>query len=139
MKFNIMSIALPQVQSKFQKHIDKVIVSLLKRTPYRKLRKEVRGHIAIMERGMASYQHNLFFVPYWAFYPRHPKNVSSNGGYFIYYVAHELSHILAYKKHGVRCGHDPRFTEIFETICPKEHQHFEEEYKVASNYGVRNT
>ena len=132
-----MSITLPQILPRFQKQTDKVIIGMLKRTPYRKFRKDVRGHVAVTERGMACYQNNSFYVPYWAFHSRHPKNVSSNGGYFIYYVAHELSHILAYKKHGVRCGHDARFTEIFETICPKEHQHFEEEYKAASNYGVR--
>jgi len=132
-----MMITLPQALPDSQKKIHKVVVSVLKRTPYRKYRKDVRGYIADVQRGEAHYQPCVFIVPYWAFNPTHPKNIAANGGYFIYYVAHELSHIIAYKKHGVKCGHDARFYEIFEKICPKEHQYFEETYKSSPHYGVR--
>jgi predicted SprT family Zn-dependent metalloprotease len=125
---------LAYIRPELQKQIDGMIIKMLKRSPYRGFRKDVHGYIANLQRGEAHYQYNAFFVPYWAFNPNHPKNIGSKGGYFIYYVAHELSHMIAFKKHGVRCYHDARFYEIFETICPKEYQHFELQYKSSANY-----
>jgi len=124
----------PNIQPEYQKQIDNVVLRVLKHTPYRKYRKDVRGYVANTPRGEANYMFCAFTVPYWAFNSNHPKNMVSKGGFFIYYVAHELSHLIAFKKHGVRCYHDARFYEIFETICPKEYQHFELAYKAATNY-----
>ena len=129
-----MIITLPQAIPDSSKKIQKVVRSMLKRTAYREYRKKIPGYVADIQRGEAHYQPCVFIVPYWAYNPTHPKNLSSQGGYFIYYVAHELSHMIAFKKHGVRCGHDARFLEIFEAICPKEYQHFEVAYQTSGTY-----
>ena len=126
-----------KIQPQLQEQIDNVIARILLRTPYRRFRKEVRGFIADVARGQAFYKDNTFIVPSWAYNPDHLKNLRSQGGYFIYYVSHELAHLIAYKKHGVRCNHDSRFYEIFKEICPKDYQYFELDYKkTASRYGI---
>lgn len=129
---------LRKIQPQFQEQIDNMIAGILLHTPYYDFRKEVRGYIADVTRGQAHYKENMFTVPYWAFKPAYPKNLSSNGGYFIYYVAHELAHLIGYKKYGVRCNHDFRYYEVFMEICPKDCQHFELAYKkTASKYGIK--
>jgi len=128
---------LRKVQPQLQERIDKMICEILLNTPYYEFRKEVRGYVADVTRGQASYKDNMFTVPSWAYNPRHPKNLSSGGGYFTYYVSHELAHLIAYKKYGARCYHDFRFYKVFKEVCPKNYQYFELDYKkTASNYGI---
>lgn len=128
---------LQKIQAQLQKQIDNMIAAILMDTPYFEFCREVRGYIADVARGQAHYKDNMFTVPHWAYNPGHPKNLSSNGGYFSYYVAHELAHLIAYKKHGCRCSHDSRFYEIFVEICPEDFQYFELAYKkTAGKYGV---
>jgi len=127
----------PKVQPQFQEQIDKKISGILVRTSYYRFRKEVRGYIADVTRGQAYYKYNMFTVPSWAYHPGYRKNLSSQGGYFTYYVSHELAHLIAYKKYGVSCKHDSRFYEIFKEVCPKKYQYFELDYKkTASRYGI---
>jgi len=126
-----------KIQPQLQKHIDEAITKLLSGTSYQKYRNEVQGYIADVVRGHAHSKESMFTVPYWAFKPDYPKNRRTNGGYFLYYVAHELSHIIAVKIHGGKCFHDPNFYGVFMDICPKEYQHFELRYKkTAAKYGI---
>ena len=104
---------LRKIQHHLQDKIDSMVVEILSNTPYSEFRKEVRGYIADIKRGRAYYNDNVFTVPLWAFKPDYPKNVRSKGGYFVYYVAHELSHLISYKVYGERCCHDIRFYGIF--------------------------
>lgn len=114
-----------------------MIIGILVDTPYYEFRNEVRGYIADVARGQARSSDNTFTVPYWAYNPGHPKNLSSNGGYFTYYVSHELAHLISFKKHGVRCNHDYRFYEVFKEVCPSIYQYFELDYKkTAGNFGI---
>jgi hypothetical protein len=90
--------------------------------------------------GRAYFYQNTFTVPYWAFNPNDWRNKRTNQGYFIYYVAHELSHLLTVKKYNDnKCKHDYKFYSIFMEICPKEYQYFELGYKkTAAKYGIKN-
>jgi predicted SprT family Zn-dependent metalloprotease len=49
--------------------------------------------------------------------------------YQIYVVAHEIAHIINFKRNGRnQDNHGPKFHEIFKEICPKPFQHYELEY-----------
>ena len=115
-----------------QTYLNEIIIKILDESSYTQFKNEIRGNIMDVARGVAF--KNKIVVPYWAYKPHHPKNIKTNGGYFIYYVAHELAHIIAYKKFGVACGHDSNFYAVFLEICPKEYQHFELEYKKTEAY-----
>lgn len=121
-------IKLKKIKPHLQEKIDKVIDLLLHNTPYNEFRKDISGYIADVSRGRAHSADFVFTVPLWAYKPDHPKNLKSNGGYFIYYVAHELSHLISHKLYGGKCNHDPGFYEVFKKICPEEYQHFELDY-----------
>ena len=81
-----------------------------------------------------------FCVPYWAYTKRDShrgrkvfkirKNIYS---YFIYYIAHEISHILNDPK---LQSHGHEFYKIFTRICPIELQSYELGYKskIANKY-----
>lgn len=126
-----------KIQPHLQNHIDKAIDEILITTPYHEFINDVRGYITDTRRGQAHSKINVFTVPYWAFKPSYPKNLKTNGGYFLYYVAHELAHLITYLKYGGNCNHDYRFYETFMEICPKEHQHFELNYKKTSiKFGI---
>ena len=128
---------LRMVQPQFQDKIDGAIDAILMQSQYSKYRKEIKGFIADVTRGRAHYSDRVFTVPFWAYKPTHPKNMATNGGYFIYYVAHELSHLVSHIKYGENCCHDHRFYEIFAELCPIEYQHFELSYiKTAGNFGI---
>ena len=126
------------IQSQFQNAIDTIIAGLLATTPYYDMRSEIHGYIADTRRGRANTDDMDFTIPYWAYNPDYKHNKKTNGcGYFIYYVAHELSHLIAFKKYGGKVHHDYRFYEVFMSICPKEYQHFELGYKNgATKYGI---
>ncbi len=117
-----------KIKAQLQEKIDHMIAKVLANTPYASYQKDVRGYIADVKRGRAYSRDSLFTVPYWAYKPDHPKNLRSNGGYFTYYVAHELSHLIVFKEFGGSANHDARFYEIFRIICPEEYQHFELDY-----------
>ena len=127
-----------KIQPHLQKHIDNAINEILTHTTYSEFKNKVHGYIADVVRGKAHSKEMMFTVPYWAYKPDYPKNRKTKGvGYFIYYVAHELAHLIATTKHGGGCNHDFRFYEIFMEICPKEYQHFELGYKkTATKYGI---
>lgn len=125
--------ALKNIQPQFQEKINDVIDRLL--SDYNKVDSSIdfngiEGFVADTERGYAHYD-GRFTVPLWALI--RPKGT----GYFVYYVAHELSHQLRYKKYDTEGSHDFKFYEIFTKLCPTEFQHFELNYKKsASKYGV---
>jgi hypothetical protein len=125
------------IQSHLQVHVDNAIIKILTNTKYEELIGLVKGHIADVVRGKSYSNYNMFTVPYWAYKPDTIQNRKTNGGYFIYYVAHELAHIITYSKYGGGCSHNSNFYEIFMEICPKEYQHFELNYKkTAAKYGI---
>ena len=68
-------------------------------------------------------------VPKWAYLKNEKKP-----GYFVYYIAHEISH--RYNTDGWH--HDKSFYDWFKLVCPEEHQHYELGYKprVASAMGI---
>jgi len=128
---------LRKIQPHLQSNIDTAIDSILNNTVYNKYRNGIKGYIADVRAGQAHYKDCVFTVPYWAYKPDYPKNLKTHGGYFIYYVAHELAHLLSFKKHGEKCNHDHRFYEIFREICPSQYQYFELGYKKSSGkYGI---
>ena len=90
-------------------------------------------------------KYTKFYVPYWAylkediFKGRKIWSIRSNPktdnltSFFIYYLAHEISHVLNSPK--VK-SHGNRFYKIFTRVCPVELQHYELTYKTktASKY-----
>ena len=93
--------------------------------------------------GRACYRYGAyykFYVPYWAykkediFKGRKVWKVTDRlNSYFIYYLAHEISHVLNNPK---AKSHGDRFYKIFTRVCPIELQHYELTYKTktASKY-----
>lgn len=92
----------------------------------------IRCYIVDNGKGRARYSEQTFSVPLWALL--HPKGE----GFFIYYVAHELSHLLRDKDGERGIMHDYEFYKIFMQVCPKEFQHWELKYKKSSGkYGIK--
>ena len=50
---------------------------------------------------------------------------TSMPGYYIYYLAHELAHVMV----GPGINHGPKYMEMFKRICPPELWHYELGYK----------
>ena len=127
-----------KIQPQFQRKIDIVVNELLKNFKEStgiKLKSEkvkgIRGYVTDSVRGRAFFN-GRFTVPCWTF-----KKVD---GYFTYYVAHELSHQIAYivfgKDEGV--NHKKEFYSIFKDVCPSELQYHELSYKKsARSYGIK--
>jgi predicted SprT family Zn-dependent metalloprotease len=89
----------------------------------------IRGYVADVSSGVA-YDDGRFTVPLWAYKQR-------SGGYFIFYVSHELAHVLRQKKYGDGKPHDATYYKVFCDICPKRYQHYELKYKPsAKKYGI---
>ena len=119
-----------KVEHHLQDELDKVIADLIKDTDY--IIDGIQGYIADVQRGRSFAQQGEFTVPYWAYKDKRK-------GYFIHYVAHELSHQLRYKRWGKERGksHDDKFYVIYTDICPVEYQHYEVDYKPTSvKHGV---
>ena len=74
------------------------------------------GYVVRQRRGSAYILSGSFTIPLWA-YQRSQE-------YFFYYVAHEVSHLLACEP-----GHGEMFYDEFKRLCPSEWQHYEIEYK----------
>ena len=75
--------------------------------------KSIKGYVVKQNRGHAYHFQSEFTVPEWAYV--------KGKEYFTYYIAHELSHIIAWRKFH-NDGHDKNFYEVFKRICPKEIQ-----------------
>jgi len=126
------------IKPQFQKEIDDMVDKLLIDTPYYEFCKDFRGYITQTVRGRASRFGTYFTVPYWAYTPHSEVNKRTNNGYFIYYTAHELAHIIANSINEEMCHHDSRFYKIFMEICPKEFQYFELAFKPScKKYGIK--
>jgi predicted SprT family Zn-dependent metalloprotease len=109
-----------------QPEIDKIISELIAECKMDYDFRFIEGYITDTRRGRA-YFGSHFTVPLWAFDKRHP-GYRSEMGYFKYYVAHELSHIIQYRINNTH-GHGKSFYRVFKNICPLEFQHFEIYYK----------
>ena len=73
--------------------------------------------------GYANSENSYVTIPLWA-QNREPA-------YFLYYIAHELSHILTHLKFDRKAYivHGKDFYQCFRHICPTELQHYELHYK----------
>ena len=74
-------------------------------------------------RGTCYYERKGVTIPAWSV-----ERDRKDEGYLTYYIAHELSHIFAYRRHNEK-NHGMKFMREFKKICPKEYQHYELEYK----------
>ncbi len=74
--------------------------------------------------GRAYLKKGYVTIPLWA--------EKKKKGYILYYIAHELSHILAQTAY-----HDWAFYKMFIQICPENLQHYELKYKpTAARFGI---
>lgn len=91
--------------------------------------KGIRGYVVASKRGHAYTSQSEFTVPEWAY----NKSIE----YFTYYIAHELSHIIAYRKFSAH-GHNKEFYDVFKRICPRDLQYHEISYlkKKAHDNGI---
>jgi len=113
----------------YQKDIDKAIINLLLSYDKRIKPTTIKGFVVDAIRGHAHFKEGIFSVPEW----------SINKGYdhFTYYVAHEMAHIISYRKYKAQ-NHDKDFYRVFIKICPLRLQHYELEYiKRSKLYGVK--
>ncbi len=123
------------IQHHFQEIIDSTTKFLL--SEFNKLESEkdiditeIKGYIVDGNRGYAHLKEGYFTVPLWAF----RKGIND---YFIYYVAHELSHVIAWRKYNENGQHNFQFYDIFMKVCPKEFQYHELDYKKSAiKYGI---
>lgn len=119
---------LKKVKSSYQVELNNAISFLLKKYDKRMTPNSIKGYVTDTRRGYAHVEENIFSVPLWA-YKRGPD-------YFVYYIAHEVAHILCWRKY-FDSNHDYKFYAIFKEICPKEFQHYELHYKKSSvKYGI---
>jgi hypothetical protein len=72
------------------------------------------------QRGRCYYRDKVITVPIWAL-------KSSNKGYWIYYLSHEIAHAYC----GYDAGHGLQFQAKLKEICPEEYWHYELDYKPA--------
>jgi len=77
---------------------------------------KIVGHVADVRTGLAYTFFQKYTIPLWA-YRQGPE-------LFLYYVAHELSHLVC-QEH----GHGKRFYEVFFKLCPAWAYHHESGYK----------
>tara|TARA_R110000824_G_scaffold70974_1_gene181902 strand:+ start:8 stop:538 length:531 start_codon:yes stop_codon:yes gene_type:complete len=133
----------PIVQSEFWKAIEYLKnKGGLTKTEFKKISSLICG-VTKNKRGFAYRNKTGFYkfcVPYWAY----KKQGSFKGrkifrithrlnSYFVYYIAHEISHVLNSPK---ARSHGHKFYKIFTRVCPIELQHYELGYKTktASKY-----
>ena len=89
-------------------------------------------------RGRAHGGNKSITVPSWAM-----GKDKERPGFFLWYVAHEVAHAVNTEVDWVRgmpfISHGPLFMYRLMQICPREHQHFELEYKprLAEAAGIR--
>lgn len=82
-------------------------------------------------RGRCSYTRQTVTVPKWAF------NHQDGEAYVVYYICHEIAHILTPITKGDI--HGAKFQAHFKMICPQEYWHYELNYKprLARAAGIR--
>ena len=80
--------------------------------------------------GKAYQSSGLVTIPLWSLSEKKGK------GYFGYYVAHELSHMLAKKRYGER-DHCVDFYRCFVDVCPSAVQKYEYDYQKRSPKKMR--
>lgn len=114
------------IQLQIDDIIDSIKLGLMANTEYFNMHTEIYASVENIERGCAWTNPYRFSIPYWAYDPDFIRNRESDGGYLIYYIAHELAHILAHIKFGVStCDHGDLFCEMFRDLCPEEFHGFE--------------
>ena len=113
---------------------DRIIKSARKRgtiTAYEaRFLSEVTVWCVQQRRGRAYYRYNDVTIPKWSLTEK------EGCGYITWYVAHELSHMLAHKRWGTR-GHTVDFYRALVDICPRQHQSHEYGYQKRSPKKLR--
>lgn len=107
-----------KIVSHLQGDIDQTIDELLARIGEQ--RHGILGYVVNQTRGHAVYSENAFTVPYWAY--------MRGNGYFTYYVAHELAHLLNNRSDDFQPYHKAKFYKHFREVCPEGYWHHEFEY-----------
>lgn len=102
------------------------LIRLIKRSEYTTLNipKVIacfKVYLVDTHRGFSHFRDGFVTVPLWT--------LSRGTNYSMYYIAHELSHILRIYKFGGNGQHDKRFYRCFRQICPIDLQHYELKYK----------
>jgi len=112
--------------------MDRIIKSARKRgtiTAYeQRYLSEVTLWCVDQRRGRAYFGYNDVTIPQWC--------LSECNGYVTWYVAHELSHMLARNRYGTR-GHTVDFYRALVDICPRPHQNYEYGYQKRSPKKLR--
>ena len=142
-----------------QKNINEVKLKIVNDADISKSDKEklleVNAYVVNSARGVAWFSKGYFSVPLWAYEKQEMSDKqfrkkyktwdkkwfdSNKGrdGYFVYYLAHELSHFLCKIKGQSKCGnHSLEFYESFKKLCPYRYQFYELNYiKTSTKYGV---
>lgn len=113
-----------------QHHLDALIPWLLLQYDKRISVNTFKGYVTDTRRGRAYVSKGIFTVPLWAY--------NRGSDYFMYYAAHEMSHIIAWRKNHKGVSHDKYFYDVFKKLCPITHQKHELGYKKRAgvSYGV---
>jgi len=100
---------------------------------------DVKIYAVNQRRGYWTPSRRYITIPTWVFKESEGKDGrKKKPGYDIYYIAHELAHMVvteiekAYRAKGMRVyysPHGPEFMREFKKICPKEYWHYELNYK----------
>lgn len=106
-------------EEKFDEKLRKKAISLLKKAEYKT---DYKIYCVSNNRGYCDYERKIILVPLWSFGHK-------NKNYWVYYLAHELSHAINKVMNGQVKSHGNEFMEIFKMICPKYLQHYELNYK----------
>jgi predicted metal-dependent hydrolase len=114
----------------FDKEIREIATKLLLKYNKRINPNLIEMHVVNCVRGRAYWFKNIITVPQWAY--------REGEEYFTYYVAHELSHIISWRKFHNR-NHDKYFYEVFKKLCPEDIQFYELRFKKRSgvSFGVK--
>ena len=125
----------PRKQCKeHQAELDKIINKLLSNAKIsHSLKNKVNNYRFFVCDVVQGWTHNnnlTSTIPLWA------KEKSQD--YFIYYIAHELSHVVNFCNK-TNDHHGKKFYEFFKLICPVDYQHFELGYKPqnAKKFGIK--
>ncbi len=123
-------IAIRKICYNHQQEIDHLISKLLFNYDKRLSSKNFKGYVTDTCRGRAHVAEGQFTVPLWAY--------KRGNDYFTYYVAHEMSHIIAWRKNHKCVAHGKHFYDVFKQLCPISCQKYELGYKKRAgvSYGV---
>lgn len=122
-----------KLQPQFQHEVNLIAQILMAAAGYKA--NGITGHVTDTQIGKASPTLNQFTIPYRVY-----KDRKRRRSYYIYYIAHELSHLVRMHIHGKIGNHDAEFYEIFKQICPEKWQHYELNYKKScKKYGITKT